>query len=313
MKQQVSISVLMTAYNAASYIEASIQSILDQTYADFEFVILDDGSTDQTLDKIKAINDPRIKCHQNDGNKGLTYSRNKCLELARGKYVAWLDADDLSTHDRLAKQFAFMEANPDFAMVGGWVQPIDRHGKESGQVWKYFAKPEEIPSLLFFGNYFAQSAVMIRKSMLPETWYDEAFPPVEDYELWIRLIQKGKCWNMPVLFLYYRVYEESITFRASEKHQKGMQQISKNQLINLGTPETDLKPYLDLLQGKIKNFMQAFHLYKALGHQNKSKKSYPDKIFTTILLHKLLLRAKSNPLNLLKILSSEFVGYLPYW
>lgn len=313
MKQQVSVSVLMTAYNAELYIESAIQSILNQTFIDFELIILDDGATDGTYEKVLTFSDARIKIHKNDGNKGLTYSRNKCLELAQGEYIAWQDADDLATTDRLEKQFSFMEANPDFAMVGGWVQPIDRNGQPKGKIWKYYAKPNEVPTYLFFGNYFAQSAVMIRKSMLPKEWYHPDYPPVEDYELWIRLINEGKCWNLPNVFLFYRIYEESITFKAHQKHVEGLEKIAQRLLIKLGAITDEVSTLNDFLHNRLKSFAEYLRVASRLKDINQTSKTYPLATFNALLLNKLVLNARKNPKALLKLVSSSFLFSFPNW
>ena len=309
--KQPAISVLMTAYNTEAYITESIQSILNQSLMCFELIILDDGSTDSTFDIIEEFSDPRIKLFQNEKNCGLTYSRNKCLELAQGTYIAWLDADDLATPDRLEKQFNFMEANPEFAMIGGWVQPIDKSGNAKGKVWKYYAKPEEIPAELFFHNYFAQSAVMIRKSMLPEIRYLPDYPPVEDYELWIRIAENGKCWNLQEVVLKYRVYDQSITFRESDKHLAAKNLITKNQLSKLCSDPNKADTYQEFITNKISDFTTLKKHASELKELNIEKKLYRQKIFNAKLVDLLIKKAPVK--TLLYYINIKQLPDLFYW
>ena len=112
------LSVIMPAYNAEKYIGEAIESILNQTFTDFEFIIIDDGSSDHTADIIKGFHDERIRFIQNEKNSGVANTLNKGLELSQGEYIARMDADDISLPARFEKQVAFMEANPDVAVVG---------------------------------------------------------------------------------------------------------------------------------------------------------------------------------------------------
>ena len=112
------VSVLMPAYNRENYIEDSVKSILNQTYTNFELIILDDGSSDKTLEKIYAFKDSRIKVLQNDQNRGIAFSRNRLLEEAKGKFLVLLDSDDISFSQRLEVQLDFLKKNQDLLMVG---------------------------------------------------------------------------------------------------------------------------------------------------------------------------------------------------
>ena len=115
---QPKISVVMPAYNAENYIREAIDSILAQTFRDFEFLIIDDGSTDHTVEIIRSYSDSRIRLYQNERNMGVAATLNRGLDLARGEYIARMDADDISLPERFAKQAAYMDAHPDVAVCG---------------------------------------------------------------------------------------------------------------------------------------------------------------------------------------------------
>ena len=155
------VSVLMPAYNAAEHIREAIDSILEQTFTDFEFLIINDGSTDNAVDIISEYDDPRIKLVHNDGNKGLIYSLNYGLEIAQGKYIARMDADDIAMDTRLEKQVRFLEDNPDTSILGTAFifmgTPHEIHHPNYN---------EEIRIKLLDDGAFAHPTVMMRKDSI---------------------------------------------------------------------------------------------------------------------------------------------------
>lgn len=130
------VSVNMPCYNCSKYIKQSIDSILNQTYTNFELIIIDDGSTDNSVEVIKEFSDKRIKLFENITNQGIVYSRNRAVENSKGKYIAILDSDDIAYPTRIEKQLNFMESNPDFAMTGTWFDIIDENGIFNGEIVK---------------------------------------------------------------------------------------------------------------------------------------------------------------------------------
>ncbi|MDR0427020.1 MAG: glycosyltransferase [Dysgonamonadaceae bacterium] len=161
------VSVLMPVFNAEKYLNTAIDSILNQTYPDFELVIINDGSTDQSEQIILSYKDERISYHINPANEGLVNTLNKGIAFCSGKYIARMDADDISLPGRFEKQIRFLEKNPDVVMVGGYMDKINEKGKRKTKYNK--AVPNHlIKDRLFFGNYFAHSSMMIRKDILKE-------------------------------------------------------------------------------------------------------------------------------------------------
>jgi len=198
------VTVLMPVYNGARYLAAAVESILWQSHADFELLVLDDGSTDGSGDIAEAYRDPRIRVVRNESNRGLVETRNRGIRESRGKYVAFLDSDDISLPRRLETQLRFLEDSPDFVMVGSRIALVDEQGELTGMFSLFEASPASFPSILLFDNYFAQSAVMVRGDALADEMYRQEFPCAEDYDLFARLALRGKTWTIPEVLTLYR-------------------------------------------------------------------------------------------------------------
>lgn len=211
------LSIIMPVFNAGPFIKESVQSLLNQSFADFELIIIDDGSTDNSMEIISEMKEPRIRTLTNDANRGIVYSRNRGIENAKGRYISPFDSDDVARKDKFEKQIDFLEKNPDIGMIGSWVILIDEQGKPTGKKWKVNAPPERIPALLLFRNYFAQSSMVIRKEVIPGGNYTTGYDVVEDYKMWVDITSKHKAWNYPDYLLLYRVHSKSITKREQEK------------------------------------------------------------------------------------------------
>lgn len=202
------ISVIMSVYNAEKYLEKAIESILTQSYDNLEFIIINDKSNDNSADIISkyADQDQRIKYIENERNQGLTYSLNKGLELAKGEYIARMDADDISTSDRLEKQVDYLKKNKEISLIGTSAYNIDENGKvidERNVPLEY----EDIKKNINLVNPIIHPSVMFRKDdILAIGGYNEEFIKVQDYELWFRIIANGlKAENLSDRLLYYRV------------------------------------------------------------------------------------------------------------
>ncbi|MFA5173388.1 MAG: glycosyltransferase [Candidatus Paceibacterota bacterium] len=212
MKSNPKISVLMSVYDGAKYLEESIKSIQNQTFSDFEFIIVNDASTDNSLEIIKNFSDPRIIILNNPKNLGLTKSLNIGLKQASGEYIARLDADDLSFPERLEKQLSFMEKNEDFALVGSSAVLINEEGKIVGKK----NKPIEFFEIKFHSllkNPFLHPSLFFKKEILAKVGnYNENFSFAQDYELTSRLINLGyKVSNLSEPLIKYRLENNSIT------------------------------------------------------------------------------------------------------
>jgi len=226
------VSVLMSVYNGTCFLRESIESILAQSFEDFEFVIVDDGSTDRSWDVLSAYaeEDPRILLTRNNENIGLTRSLNKALALACGEYIARQDADDVSLPNRLEKQVFFLDKNPDFVLVSGEIEFVDAESRVTGRSWRA-CDPLLVQWFLLFGNYVGgHSQVMYRRELvLAEGGYDEEYRYSQDYELWTRLIERGDFCILPDVLLRYRTTGEAIGSRhKQEQRELVLKVVSRN-------------------------------------------------------------------------------------
>ena len=198
----IEISVCMPCYNAAQYIGECIDSVLNQSFADFEFVIVDDGSTDQTVQIIKGYSDSRIRLieHEHD----FIHSLNTSIRLAEGKYIARMDSDDIMMPDRLLIQYNYLEHHPHIDLLGGGFETF-------GKVQRFYYPPVKADCItmeeMLETNLIAHPTVMIRKeafSKIP-VLYEENYRYAEDYKLWMTMLSYGlKLDNLPDILLKYR-------------------------------------------------------------------------------------------------------------
>lgn len=215
MSSSPRVSVVMCAYNEQAHIEESVASILSQTYSNFEFIIVDDASTDNTVSKIHQFKDSRIKLIQNEDNLGLTKSLNIGLKAARGEYIARMDADDISLPSRIEKQVVYMDNNPTTILCGTWANLFgDKEGNR-----KHSSNNYELKIRTLFSCQFIHPTVMLRLSTLSENqlWYDESFKQAQDYEFWSRLISYGDYYTIPEVLLNYRVHDKQVSSKSREK------------------------------------------------------------------------------------------------
>ncbi|MCX6715656.1 MAG: glycosyltransferase family 2 protein [Candidatus Taylorbacteria bacterium] len=206
----ISVSVLMPAYNAEKYIGEAIESILNQTFRDFEFIIIDDCSTDKTWEIIQeyAKKDSRIVASRNDKNLKISAALNKGIDIAHGKYIARMDADDWSYPDRLQKQFDFMQANPDIGVSGGTMEVCDEKLVMKGYR-KYKLTDLEIRKKIFRYSPFCHAAVMYRYSI--DERYNSSLDYAEDYDLYFRIGKKFSFGNLDEILIKVRRIEAGIS------------------------------------------------------------------------------------------------------
>jgi len=236
------ISVVMACYNGEKYIKDALESILNQTFVDFELIIINDGSTDNSLHIIQSYNDPRIKLIDNEKNMGHTFCLNVGIRVAQGEYIARMDSDDISLPSRFQKQVEFMDNHQDIAVSGTWTKII---GEGSGYINRFFTKPDDIKANLLFYASLAHPTVMIRKSVLDKHNLQYGIDidrdeNCEDYSLWSKLSKHEKLANIPKILLLYRLHKENVTNIYSDKNKKSSSFIRLQQLKELGlspTPE----------------------------------------------------------------------------
>ncbi|MFC1994377.1 glycosyltransferase family 2 protein [Chloroflexota bacterium] len=215
MSDDPKISVIMSVYNSEKYLGEAIDHILDQTFPDFDFIIVNDSSTDNSLEIIQSYIDERIRIINNKRNMGLTKSLNKAIKQARGEYIARQDADDISLPNRFEEQIRYLEKHPQVALLGTSVHRIDEYGEIFGKI-KVLEKPVV---KLFKGNQFNHGSVMFRKKVINEleAGYNELFRYCQDYELWLRIAKYYEIRNLTQVLYKLRLHQENVSFlRAKE-------------------------------------------------------------------------------------------------
>lgn len=204
------ITVLMPVHNGAEYLKEAIESILSQTFKDFEFLIIDDGSTDNSEKIVRSYADPRIRLVRNIENIGLAATLNKGIGLARADYIARMDCDDVSLPCRLEKQVRFMDLHADVGICGSWIKIIKK-GRRT--IMRYPTDDEAVKCFLIFCSAFAHPSVIFRKSIFVENdlRYDVSYRGAEDYDLWVRASNFCKFANLPEVLLNYRVHPKQVS------------------------------------------------------------------------------------------------------
>lgn len=212
------VSVLVPLYNTnSSHLKEMIESVLNQIFTDFELILLNDSPDNQELAKIvSSYRDDRIIYKENSRNMGISASRNRLLEIAKGEYLAILDHDDICVPDRLEREVSYLDENPNVGVCSGWLQLMSNN--------KQIKTPEEnddIKELLMSECAIVHSAAMIRKSVLEENniCYEEMYSPAEDYMLWIRLLGVTMFYNIQAPMILYRDHADNTSNRQKKKMQ----------------------------------------------------------------------------------------------
>ncbi len=214
------ISVLMATYNNASYIGECIDSVLSQTFDDFEFIVVNDASTDNTNVILQQYTDPRLRILQNSVNLKLSASLNRGLEIAEGDYIARIDSDDICMSDRFEKQVAFLESHQEIGAVGTQVRNISPDGTHSRPGSPTPTTPNMTSWQVLLGYPVAHPTLMIRRSLLNEVGgYDTSYPYAQDQALWSKLIFKTRLTNLNEVLVSYRQHELSSLNRIKDKQQ----------------------------------------------------------------------------------------------
>ncbi len=243
------VTVLMPLYNSAPWVGEAIQSILSQTFSDFELLVINDGSTDRSAEVVRAISDPRIRLVENESNIGLIATLNRGTELARGDLIARLDSDDVAELRRLEWQTAFLAAHPEVAVLGGDTRFF---GGVSGR-GRYPAHPDEVRATLLFDTAFAHPTVMMRRSLFVDhgVRYPAELVHAEDYGLWCRLTELGfRMANLPHVLVRYRCHGQQVGAKYSADQFKNANLLRRRQLSQLGIEPTDQELAVHAALGK---------------------------------------------------------------
>jgi glycosyltransferase involved in cell wall biosynthesis len=281
------ISVLMPAYNAEKYLREAIDSILGQTFTDFEFIIVNDGSTDASREIILSYKDRRIRLVGNEYNMGLIKSLNKGLNYAGGEYIARMDADDISLPERFAAQVSFMEKHPEIGICGTWVANI---GKGSGKSWTPPIDDATIQCQLLFNVPLVHPSVMMRRSLFTDfdLLYAD-YPHAEDYALWRQASLYTKFANIPQILLSYRHHDCQVGQVHRIEQISSTKRVHRDLLKRLGMHPTEAEIELHSALGESrllsdrKFIERANNWLKRLYLANQHSNIYPEPIFSRVL------------------------------
>jgi glycosyltransferase involved in cell wall biosynthesis len=264
--KEPTLSVLMSVYNAEAFLEKSILSIVDQSCPDFEFLIVNDGSTDATEEILMEFKkrDNRIAIIENDKNRGLAYSLNRLIDQARGKFFVRQDADDISHRHRFIRQLNFLMGHPKISLIGTWLKKIDPRDKIIGH-WKPIDDPALIYFSLFHAPELAHPTVMFRREVFSNHLrYNERLFCGQDVELWQSLASRVSMSNIPDFLYYRRVHSDMVSFR-----EKSLQQTTALRRLAHFSQE---KLGLDLTETRLKNLRKWLTASPNTGEENRQAK-----------------------------------------
>lgn len=209
------VSVVMPVYNGERFVAEAIESVLRQKFRDFEFILVDDGSSDGTAARLRFYGDSRIVILSNPSNQGLVASLNRAIAAARGRYIARADADDTCHEDRFAKQVAFLEENQSVGVLGSCMDQVDESGRPAPFFWVP-SRHNEIAWTMMFETSMAHPTVMIRRQVLVDAGgYDPDYRHIEDIELWTRLLSVTRFANLGEALYTRRCHSESVCAKNS--------------------------------------------------------------------------------------------------
>lgn len=243
------LSVIMSVFNGERYVKDTINSVLNQSFRDFEFIVINDGSTDKAPDIMKKFDDKRLKIIDQK-NRGLTKSLNTAIKMSKGKYIGRIDCGDIALKEKFEKQVRFLEEK-EVCGVGTWANLIDDEGKKIGEL-RYPTEHERIKKVILRYNPFVHPSMVFSRKLFDDIGlYDETFRYSQDYDLALRAVGKFRIVNLPELLLNYRISEEAISSRRMKHQEFYALKARLKALSQYGYPKWQslylLKPFLSLL------------------------------------------------------------------
>lgn len=289
MSESPKVTVAVPVYNRERYVRDAIDSILAQTFTDFELLVIDDGSTDGSREVVQAFRDPRIRLVCNGANLGIPKTRNAAVRLARGEYLAFLDSDDTALPKRLAKQVAFLDGHPDHAAVGAWIGWMDEEGRPLGRIKRKAVSPDEIAAQRLFRSGLENSASMARTPVLRDFPHREDLGVGSDFDMWARVAGAHKLANLPEVLVRRRTHAHRTTREKTHLIKTLRMSIYASQLTVLGIEFTDadLERHFLLRRMHKMNFTPDRHYLQwadawmvGLQSANRTVRLYPEPAFS---------------------------------
>lgn len=218
--EEAKISVIMPVYRAEKYVEEAVNSILNQSFQDFELLIIDDKGGDNSVDIVRSIHDSRIRVLENDRNRGIAYATNVGLSHAQGKYIALMDDDDIAMKDRLQLEYDYLEGHPDIDVVGAGDITVDETGKIMSYRREVICNPKRIKAELMFGSRVHNATSMYRREFVEKNhlFYRDGFLGMQDYKFWTECAACGRIGNIDRVLSKWRNHGKNTTKRAFAEH-----------------------------------------------------------------------------------------------
>lgn len=313
------LSVIIPVFNAEKYLQDAIDSIIHQSFTDWELIIINDGSTDCSETIIESYSDTRLKYYKNEQNIGLISTLNKGIALCKGDYIARMDADDISENNRFAIQIAFLEKNREYAMCGSYAKVIDENNNETGKIVNLQTN-DYLQINLLFSVPFIHPSMMIRCNVLQKNHFDSEYKHAEDYDLWCRIAKNYKIANIPDYLLKYRWHTSNVSVINSKTQEDIKNKIIRRELQNIGLQPSDKELYLHKVtfiqfDSKTEKLKEAFTDYDQLNlwfqkiiDANNNAQRYNESSLLAFLWSRWIVLCISQK-KYSKILSPKFISY----
>ena len=282
------VSVVIPVFNTAGFIYDAVKSICDQTYSNLQILVMDDASTDESIEQVKRIQDKRIEIYSSAVNKGQAYQMNLGIQKCKGDYVCIMHADDIMYPEKIEKQLSFFLNDASLGVCGCYIKVF---GLQEA-IWKYPYGDKECKDILLSSVPFAHPAVMIRKSVLNvlDVVYNTDMAAAEDYDLWVRLADKTYFANVQEVLLNYRIHDKQLSKTAKEKEIKLVEEIRMKmirQLFNVEEKNVLLcyKTLYNSSELELNNVVKGINI---LWKANAKKRVFSDRVLKGRLRHQLV-------------------------
>lgn len=308
------VSVFIPVYNSEEYIKDALNSIVTQSYTNLEIIIVDDCSTDQSVEIINSFQDSRIRLLRNEENKGIPYNRNLGLKESKGKYMAIMDADDIALPNRIEEQVAFMENHLDIDAIGTYYEMFG--GKVSRTFKPNYISPEEIKIQLLFFSQIGNPTAMVRLSTIKEhhITYNPNYFVAQDYDMWVQISKVGKLHILPEVLLKYRTGHSNITKKSQEekalKRKKIIDSIHRDILeyYNFALTDEELKVYNEFFNDNSSEIRKSSletlsSLLNKMIEQNRVNRHFKEGLFIKIMQDAVFFAINNHRLSLKNKLS----------
>lgn len=278
------ISIIMPAYNVEKYVGAAIHSVLNQSYKNFELIVVDDCSSDKSIDVINSFTDSRIRVIRLEKNQGVAFARNLAIAESKGGFLAFLDSDDVMNQQRLKKQLAYMKRHPEIALCGGWTRMISPENRISRYIDKMVIDSKAVNPTLVFGNIFCTSTIMMRREAMPAGGFRQRY--AEDYDFLVRVAEKHQLAIAKDVFVDYRIRPGSAMRTYAIENKKRDVWESQAPLfhalkITPTAQEKEIHLFARTHTGNIdrEQLLAIYDWYMRLIEANRQAKIYPEKPF----------------------------------